>query len=211
MLEVVLEWIDRMVAGQPFLVVGESYGGYLARGVALRRPAQVMGVALVCPMIEPDAAKREVPPFQQVWVDDAFMNTLSEQDRTEFGGMAVVQTPATWQAFRDDIMSGVRLADSVWLEHLRETGYGFSFDVDDPAHRFEKPSVFILGRQDTAVGYRDAWKIIENYPRSTFAVLDAAGHNAQTEAVGLFNQIILQWLDRVQMQMEMDRRAAGTR
>jgi pimeloyl-ACP methyl ester carboxylesterase len=211
MLEVVLEWIDQMVEGRPFLIAGESYGGYLARGVVHRRPEQVLGAAMICPMIEPDLAKRDLPAFNPVYLNADLINSLSEQDRTDFGEMAIVQTPAAWQAFRDDIMPGVRAADSVWLEHLRATGYGFSFNMDEPSFVFERPSVIILGRQDTAVGYRDAWKIIANYPRMTFAVLDAAGHNAQSEQVELFNQLIRNWLERVQMQLEMDKLSVGTR
>ena len=30
----------------------------------------------------------------------------------------------------------------------------------------------LLGRQDSSVGYKDAWSILDNYPRGTFAVLD---------------------------------------
>jgi pimeloyl-ACP methyl ester carboxylesterase len=211
MLEVVLEWIDRMVDGRPFLIAGESYGGYITRGVVHRRPEQVLGAAMICPMIEPDLAKRDLPQFKPVYLNPDLMKSLGEQDRTEFGEMAIVQTAAAWQAFRDDIMPGVRAADSTWLEHLRATGYGFSFDVDEPSFVFERPSLIILGRQDTAVGYRDAWKIMANYPRMTFAVLGAAGHNAQSEQAELFNQLIRNWLERVQMQLEMDKLSAGTR
>lgn len=211
MLEIVLEWIDSVVDGQKFLLVGESYGGYLLRGVAMRRPEQVLGAAMICPMIEPDLSKRDLPEFKAMYVDKALMSSLSEQDRQEFSDMAVIQTPAAWQAFRDDIMPGVRAADAEWLEHLRQTGYGFSFDVDDPGFVFDKPSLIVMGRQDNAVGYRDGWKILPNYPRATYAALDAAGHNAQTEQVELFNQLIRNWLERVQMQLEMDGRSAGTR
>jgi pimeloyl-ACP methyl ester carboxylesterase len=48
------------------------------------------------------------------------------------------------------------------------------------------------------VGYRDAWEILENYPRSTFAVLDRAGHNLQIEQETLFNALVNGWLDRVE-------------
>lgn len=66
---------------------------------------------------------------------------------------------------------------------------------------FEKPALFILGKQDASVGYKDAWDILDNYPRGTFAVLDRAGHNLQLEQVGLFNCLVNEWLDRVEEAM----------
>ncbi len=55
-----------------------------------------------------------------------------------------------------------------------------------------------MGRQDHWLGYKDAWKILENYPRATFAVLDRAGHCLQMEQEKLFNQLVSEWLDRVE-------------
>ena len=62
-----------------------------------------------------------------------------------------------------------------------------------------------MGRQDATVGYRDAWELIENYPRGTFAILDRAGHNLQIEQEGLFNALVNEWLDRVEETMSNDR------
>ena len=48
------------------------------------------------------------------------------------------------------------------------------------------------------MGYRDAWKIIEQYPRATFAILDEAGHLLEIEKEALFNCLVNDWLDRIQ-------------
>ena len=45
--------------------------------------------------------------------------------------------------------------------------------LDSP---FESPTLIITGRQDRVTGYQDAWDLIENIPRETFAVLDRASH-----------------------------------
>lgn len=52
---------------------------------------------------------------------------------------------------------------------------------DAPPGRFTRPSLFITARQDDVAGYRDAWACSGHYPRATFAVLDAAGHNVHLE------------------------------
>ena len=63
---------------------------------------------------------------------------------------------------------------------------------------FSKPSLFITGRQDNAVGYYDLYNLLEDYPRATFAILDTAGHNLQIEQEEVFNSLFLNWLERVE-------------
>jgi hypothetical protein len=48
------------------------------------------------------------------------------------------------------------------------------------------------------VGYRDAWKILEHFPRATYAVLDGAGHAPDVEQLQLGQALISEWLDRVE-------------
>jgi pimeloyl-ACP methyl ester carboxylesterase len=45
--------------------------------------------------------------------------------------------------------------------------------------------------------YKDAWSILENFPRATFAVLDRAGHSLQIEQEEIFNSLINEWISRV--------------
>ena len=63
---------------------------------------------------------------------------------------------------------------------------------------FSKPSLFIAGRQDNAVGYHDLCNLIEDCPRATFVILDIAGHNLQIEQEEVFNSLFLNWLERVE-------------
>ena len=54
------------------------------------------------------------------------------------------------------------------------------------------------GRQDPAVGYRDAWQIIENYPRASYIVLDRSEHGTTPQHTELFKILVGDWLDRVE-------------
>jgi pimeloyl-ACP methyl ester carboxylesterase len=89
--------------------------------------------------------------------------------------------------------------DPDFLGKIREQHekYAFSFDVDNVPEPFTGPSLIITGRQDAVVGYRDAWNIVEKYPRATFVVLDRAGHMLEEKA-GLVSVFINEWLDRVE-------------
>jgi pimeloyl-ACP methyl ester carboxylesterase len=57
--------------------------------------------------------------------------------------------------------------------------------------------LILTGRQDASVGYAGAWRLLEHYPRATFAVLDRAGHGLPHEQVELLGALLGEWLDRV--------------
>ena len=197
-LEIVLGFVDRVLSGQSFLVVGESYGGYLARGLVFKRQESVDGLMLICPLIVPDQENRNLPRARVLVEDERLMSEISPSEASEFASMAVIQTRENWYRFRDEVLVGLKVADAAHLERLRRKGYAFSFDVDSLREPFEKPVLILAGRQDASVGYRDAWGIIENYPRGTLAILDSAGHNLQIEQAQIFGVLVSEWLDRVQ-------------
>ncbi|TEU16112.1 MAG: alpha/beta hydrolase [Anaerolineales bacterium] len=198
MLDIVLEFIDQVIPGQRFVLAGDSYGCYLARGIIYRRPAVVDGLLLICPLIIPEHVKRSVPLHVTLVEDPALLSSLEPGEREEFESFAVVQSESIWERTRDEVIAGVSIADEDFLSKLQAHGYPLPFDVDAASAPFEKPTLILVGRQDASVGYRDAWEIFENYPRGTFVVLDRAGHNLQIEQETLFNTLVNEWLDRIE-------------
>jgi pimeloyl-ACP methyl ester carboxylesterase len=198
MLDVVLEFIEQVTPNQHVVVAGESYGSYLARGIIYRKCALMDGLLLICPLINPDDTKRSVPLHVVLESDPKLLSHLESNAKEKFVSVAVVQNQKTWERTQKEVLVGLEVADEAFLTQLQTHGYAFSFDVDAVSMPFEKPTLILTGRQDSWVGYRDAWDILENYPRSTFAVLDRAGHNAQIEQEQLFNAFVNEWLDRVE-------------
>ena len=49
LLAAIEDFVDSHIDG-PFLLIGQSFGGYLARALTHRRPDQVRGLALICPV-----------------------------------------------------------------------------------------------------------------------------------------------------------------
>ncbi len=196
MLEVVLEFIEAVIPGQRFLVTGESYGGYLARGVVARKFDLVDGMVLICPVIVAEHSQRDVPPPVSILKNPELLASLAPGDAEAFGPLSVVQDRYNWERFRDEVLCGLRLADEAFLQKI-EQRYAFSFEVDDLPQPFSKPVVVLAGRQDSSVGYRDSLRLLEKYRRGTFAILDRAGHNLQFEQPELFEALVKEWLDRV--------------
>ena len=94
-------------------------------------------------------------------------------------------------------MSGFEVGQLEILKEI-EKNRAFSFDLEVGPRTFSKPSLLLAGRQDTAVGYYDAWSIVDKYPRMTFAVLDKASHDLEIEQEKVFNVLVNEWLDRLE-------------
>lgn len=208
MLDVVIDFIETIIPNENFLIVGQSYGGYLSRGVIYKMQDRVDGVLLVCPVIISDNKKRNVPEHVVLLKDNQLLSKLTPEeveilnsmpeDAEIIESMLVVQSEKIYRRCINEIMPGFEVADDEFLQRLQENGYGFSFNVDKVNKKFDKPALIILGRQDSGVGYKDAWSILDNFPRATFSVLDRAGHSLQIEQEKLFNSLTNEWLIRVE-------------
>jgi pimeloyl-ACP methyl ester carboxylesterase len=197
MLKVVLAFIDGIIPNQHFVVAGESYGGYLARGVIKERTDLVDGLLLICPVANQETLRDNLPPFQVLEKDEAFLSRLSQEDRQYFEGINVVQNQRVWESFSADILPGLKIADYAFLENSLAQHVPYAVDVDLVEKPYQQPTLMVMGRQDSVVGYRDHWQLLENYPRASFVILDKAGHNLQIEQDLLFNALVKEWLDRV--------------
>jgi pimeloyl-ACP methyl ester carboxylesterase len=197
MLDITIELIDKVAPGQRFVVAGTSYGGYLARGVVHRRADMMDGLLLTVPVIRARNNERTLPPHVTLVEDPACTSELEPDKKEAFLKMAVVQSQELLEVMRADIFPAFEVADHEFLSKLRENS-AFSFDVDALAEPFAGPTLFLMGRQDAVCGYRDAWEILENYPKGTFVVLDRAGHALGTEQRDLSHALVSEWLDRVE-------------
>jgi pimeloyl-ACP methyl ester carboxylesterase len=198
MLEAVVRFAEKVMPGGRFLVAGESYGGYLAQGMVCRIPDRLDGVLLICPVVVADRKKRMLPPRTTFVRDEGLMAGIEPGIRAFFERMLVLQDKKRWERFQADILPGELTKDEAFLNRLQQTGYSFSFDVEKPGRPFERPSLLLAGRQDASVGWEDMLKIVRNYTRGTFAVLDRAGHGLEVEQDTVFNCLVNEWLDRIE-------------
>jgi len=197
-LEMLLSFIKEKI-DKEFLLIGESYGGYLSRGILSKCYKNIEGLMLLCPMIIPDDTKRTLPEGNLKFHDKEFLEKMDKNKRELFLEYMIIANEKMYKRFEKEVISGIEQANNDFIKKLRGN-YSFSFNVDEEIKmiNFSKPSLFITGRQDNAVGYYDLYNLLEDYPRATFAILDTAGHNLQIEQEEVFNSLFLNWLERVE-------------
>ncbi len=179
-LDVLLGFVQELLGQQPARIVGHSAGGYYGYGVAVRRPDQVAGLALVCPLLP---GVRDVPEHRPVV---AAKDLGDEQFRSYF----VVQTPSMLVRYQRLVAPAIPLVDTPAMERIGER-WELSLP-NGPA--YAGPTLVVAGRQDSAVGYAAALDLFDHHPRATLAILDGAGHALPHEQPQILAALLDQWL-----------------
>lgn len=191
-LDLLIGFAGNVIGDDEFLVVGHSYGGYLGQALA-HRCARVAGLALICAASD---KRGEVPGHVVLHASGELEGRLPPANEAEFRGYFVVQNAEMLQRFEEAVVPAMPLADESALtrifEHWRLT------NAPEDKQPFTKPVLILAGRQDSSVGYANAWNLVEHYPRATFAVIDRAGHALPHEQETLVIALMAEWLDRVQ-------------
>jgi len=181
-----LDLVDDLVGHEPLLLVGHSAGGYYARAIAERRSDQVIGLALICPLL---GDIRDMPHHTPIVREDL------DGEHEPFRSYFVVQTPEMLRSYTEHVLPGAEAADAEALERI---GRRWRLTGTEPERPYAGPVLVVVGRQDSAVGYAAQWDLMQAYPRGTFAMLDRAGHALPHEQPELLGALLGDWLRRVE-------------
>ena len=200
-LQVLTAFIQENISGD-FLVMGQSCGGYLARGVLSAFPEQVAGLFLLCPVVIPEREKRSLPlaDSRQKKIDVPFFQSLTPEEQDYMEHIMRIN-PLSYQRVLAELISGSPKANTEFIAELFQN-YRFSFPLEERIGMCQKPVSVLTGRQDKITGYQDVWALLENYPKATFLVADMAGHGLQIDQPELFSVLVKEWLKRVEEEKE---------
>ncbi|MTI70097.1 MAG: alpha/beta hydrolase [Firmicutes bacterium] len=173
MLNVIIKFIQKVIPNERFLLVGRSFGGYMAQGILKKRRGLVDGLLLLCPLIELDRNKRDIDKDIK-----EINNTKKETDIR----------------IKKEIIKSIENTDKDFMEKIRNKS---TFD-SRLNEKFKKPVTILTGRQDQVVGYRDAYNILDNYPRASYIVLDRGNHILHIFKTHIFNALVKEWINRVE-------------
>ena len=74
MYDTVKSFLGNIIGDEKYIIIGESYGGYLMRKFIKYEPNKILGAMFVCPVIIPEKNRRTIPQREII---DLFNNHLS--------------------------------------------------------------------------------------------------------------------------------------
>ncbi|VXB77522.1 Alpha/beta hydrolase fold family protein [Arthrobacter sp. 9AX] len=191
-LDLLLGFVDNTIEDRPFLVIGHSYGAYLACGIAALKPEQAIGLALICPV---GAHTRGVPPHQVLVGQAGLPAGLDSEAEATYRDYFVVQSPETLHLFQERVAPSAALVDEAAMSRIFASWE--LRDRPEAAETYPHPVLMLADRQDATAGFRAPQELAERYPRATMAVLDRAGHALLHEQPDLVRALVTEWLTRV--------------
>lgn len=196
MVEIVQRFVEAVVPHGTLAVAGSSYGSYLTLALVRTIPHRLCGVGLLIPDLPDLHGVRDTPPVTTIYPDDSVFGDL-EPGEEWIPASLVTHERRMLDAIRADDLPAYQLADYQFLSRL-ERNYLLTGLAGTPGHPFPGPSLILTGRQDSTVGYRSAFSLLEELPRATYAVADLAGHHlGRVERPAVFRCLVGDWLERL--------------
>ena len=177
LLEGIKSFVQSVTREKEFLIVGASFGGFVARYLVDVFKERVNGLFLLYPLIS-----------------HKFSEATIEKDVTDRINI-VMTNKEIENEIQEEAKEAMQNTDFLFLENLIKQAQEFNLEIGDSS--FNKPVCILTGRQDASVGYKDAFSLIEYYPKATFCVLDNASHHLHVEQKELFSIFVENWLRRV--------------
>ena len=189
----VLDFIDEQAPHERFAIAGMSVGGQLARGVVEARPDRALGLLLRAPRLIAKREERSIfDPATPIPKDRDERDV--HLDRDDIGARMPPAFHSQNQG-RHRPWSAARKRSNLAVMKAIETDY----ELDPlPLNVYEPPTLIVVGRQDSRVGFLEALATAKDvpaglgialhkqYPRATIVALDRAGHALPVGSPGLF-------------------------
>ena len=174
-------FVDELMGDQSYVLGGYSFGGYLSRYILSKRFEKVDGLFLLTPLIIKELEDCDVDRTIEVIknIDPSIQQDIDSR-------------------IQIDVLGATAKTNREFQQNLYENNHLTRITLDDFEGTYNKPTLIISGRQDDIVGYKDAYRILDKYPRATYICMDKCGHAAQIEQDGLFSHLVSEWIYRVE-------------
>lgn len=177
LLDGIKTFVQSVTREKEFLIIGASFGGFVARYLVDVFKNRVNGLFLLYPLIS-----------------HKFSEATIEKDVTDCINI-VMTNKKIENEIQEEAKEAMQNTDFLFLENLIKQAQEFNLEIGD--FSFIKPVCILTGRQDASVGYKDAFSLVEYYPKATFCVLDNASHNLHLEQKEIFSVFVENWLSRI--------------
>ena len=203
----VAETLGSVLGSQRCVVIGWSYGGYLAAGLARLVPRQVDGLLLVCTGLKIRPEDRNLAGVIPSVAEPDWLDDVPASLHDHFIHAVGCQTAAVANRIAS-VLARNGPVDEAYLADLRANGFALS-DEDTPAP-CDGPVCILAGRRDRVSGYVDMFGALDRYKRADYLAIGNAGHYLPLEQPRLFAAAVRSWLDECQPHVQGQRAEEGT-
>jgi proline iminopeptidase len=190
--------LARHVSGEPVIVIGHSYGGFVAQEFALRHPDLVKALILVDTTAgqlgqgeDPDAYQGPPPPDEWIAIvsdppkDDAEMAKVFPDLLPFYLKPGTDPTPLR-EAMADTVYSAEASARS--MEVLSQ------WSSADRLSAITVPTLVLVGAHDVITAPPQARRIADRIPGARVVEFAESGHFPWAEEAGRFNEVVRSFL-----------------
>lgn len=200
MLDILKKFTKKVIKEDEFLIIGASYGGYLALGMACDIELKVGGLFLLGPLLFAEVNKRMLPVVKESekYIEDGIKKELESFGDTGFyDSSAIIMNEDTWSRYQAEFLPSYLSYDREFTKKFRENGYILSCEQEFSRLEFTKPITVLTGKQDESTGYEDSWEVLKHLPRLSYLALDSVGHLLALENPDVFNALLKDWINKV--------------
>lgn len=183
------------VADGPVALVGYAYGAYLAQALTALYEG-VRGLALVCPTVEPDFARRTTPPRRVHAREEGLPFSDDPREKLAFEEVAVRQTASQLALFQRVVHPANIAVDQEAMAAVRAR-YATSRPIWGALDGWDGPALVVCGRDDHWVGFEDAARLCRHLRRSELVVLPDCGHLLPFEEPARLRALLAGWAGRL--------------
>lgn len=155
-----------------FLVVGQSYGGYLALALIEYFEEKIIGSFLIAPMIIGKMSDRSLPKIKNKYI--TYKN--NEYYDSEFLNVDVIISKVKFYIYKKRVLQPLEANNNKKLKSFAKSP---KYMFKEPLFKknIATPIEICLGQYDNIVGYKDQNKIITKMPNTHILLFKDSGHN----------------------------------
>ena len=198
MMQAVWQMLDEQTEGAAFALSGYSYSAYMALGLVHDHADRLLGLAGLNPVMVSNFNARITPDFEVTSSDGSFECLLPAKDAKALAGIIASQSEIVVQRLLS--MPDGPIGDQEYLQSIRSNPKKFHIPSAEMsfAQPFERPALFVTGRQDQISGYEQVEQRLPEFPQAEFALFEGAGHLAYVEYTDEVRQLLANWLDKME-------------
>lgn len=161
-------------------ICGHSFGAYLCLGLSYELREKVNKIFLTCPVLKVNQNDRIIEKHTNTF-EEKIENIENEEAYNDFIDMNILINNETWNDYKNSIIPGLKLFDSIGWEKIQNNSYTLNFEHKIISNPPNTRGYILLGEYDNVVGYQDQIKTLID-KKVTCKVLANSGHNLQIDS-----------------------------